>query len=72
MSIPYWPLKSTVGGGMGELGVARGQIQLLASMFHPDTDNDVAPSAFNLPEPPPGIPASPLVPPPEISGFRWQ
>ena len=44
------------GGGMGELGVARGQIQLLASLFHPDTFNDVAPSAFNLPEPPPGIP----------------
>ena len=60
------------GGGMGELGVARGQIQLLASLFHPDTFNDVAPSAFNLPEPPPGIPASPLVPPQEISGFRWQ
>ncbi len=60
------------GGGMGELGVARGQIQLLASLFHPDTANDVAPSAFNLPEPPPGIPASPLVPLQEISGFRWQ
>ena len=58
--------------GMGELGVARGQIQLLASLFHPDTANDVAPSAFNLPEPPPGIPASPLVPLQEISGFRWQ
>jgi hypothetical protein len=60
------------GGGMGELGVARGQIQLLASLFHPDTFNDVAPSAFNLPEPPPGIPGSPLVPLREISGFRWQ
>jgi hypothetical protein len=60
------------GGGMGELGVARGQIQLLASLFHPDTFNDVAPSAFNLPQPPPGIPASPLVPPREIAGFRWQ
>ena len=32
------------GGGMGELGVARGQIQLLASLFHPDGPNDVAPS----------------------------
>jgi L-alanine-DL-glutamate epimerase-like enolase superfamily enzyme len=60
------------GGGMGELGVARGQIQLLASLFHPDTFNDVAPSAFNLPEPPPGIPPSPLVPLQEISGFRWE
>jgi L-alanine-DL-glutamate epimerase-like enolase superfamily enzyme len=60
------------GGGMGELGVARGQIQLLAALFHPDTYNDVAPSAFNLPEPPPGIPPSPLVPVQEISGFRWR
>ena len=60
------------GGGMGELGVARGQIQLLASLFHPDTlDEGIAPSAFNLPEPPPGIPPSPLVPLEEISGFRW-
>ena len=32
------------GGGMGELGVARGQIQLLASLFHPDAPNDVAPA----------------------------
>ncbi|HEX4519760.1 MAG TPA: hypothetical protein VH063_09295 [Gaiellaceae bacterium] len=60
------------GGGMGELGVARGQIQLLASLFHPDTFNDVAPSEFNLPELPPGLRAGPLVPRPEISGFRWQ
>ena len=37
------------GGGMGELGVARGQIQLLASLFHPDTFNDVAPSASTCP-----------------------
>ncbi|HEY4348758.1 MAG TPA: hypothetical protein VGM80_14335 [Gaiellaceae bacterium] len=59
------------GGGMSELGVARGQIQLLASLFHPDTFNDVAPAAFNLPEPPPGLARSPLVPGREISGFRW-
>ena len=31
------------GGGMGELGVARGQIQLLAAMFSPDGPNDIAP-----------------------------
>jgi hypothetical protein len=58
------------GGGMGELGIARGQIELLASLFHPDTPNDVAPSDFNLADPPAGLPASPLeigTPPP---GFR--
>ncbi len=31
------------GGGMGELGVGRGQIELLAALFHPDAPNDVAP-----------------------------
>ena len=58
------------GGGMGENGVGRGQIQLLASIFHPDTPNDVAPSAFNLEDPPEGLPSSPLPPQPEAIGFR--
>ena len=31
------------GGGMGELGIGRGQIELLAALFHPDAPNDVAP-----------------------------
>jgi L-alanine-DL-glutamate epimerase-like enolase superfamily enzyme len=59
------------GGGMGELGVGRGQIELLASLFHPDGPNDVAPSAFNAPEPSPGLPASPLVLDGLGPGFRW-
>jgi L-alanine-DL-glutamate epimerase-like enolase superfamily enzyme len=59
------------GGGMGELGPARGQVELLASIFHPDSPNDVAPSAFNLPEPPPGLPASPYDPGSPPPGFRW-
>jgi L-alanine-DL-glutamate epimerase-like enolase superfamily enzyme len=59
------------GGGMGELGIARGQVELLASIFHPDADNDVAPSAFNAPELEAALPASPLVPPDLSPGFRW-
>jgi L-alanine-DL-glutamate epimerase-like enolase superfamily enzyme len=59
------------GGGMGELGVGRGQIELLASLFHPDGPNDVAPSAFNAPEPLPGLPGSPLVLDGLGAGFRW-
>lgn len=59
------------GGGQFELGVGRGQIQYLASLFHADAPNDVAPSAFNLPEPAPGLPASPLAPAPSTVGFRW-
>jgi len=48
------------GGGQFELGPGRGQIQLLASLFHGDAPNDVAPAAFNEPTPPAGLPGSPL------------
>jgi L-alanine-DL-glutamate epimerase-like enolase superfamily enzyme len=60
------------GGGQFELGVGRGQIQYLASLFHPDAPNDVAPSGYNLPEPPDGLPSSPLAASPSQTGFRWQ
>jgi L-alanine-DL-glutamate epimerase-like enolase superfamily enzyme len=59
------------GGGQFELGVGRGQIQYLASVFHPDAPNDVAPGAFNLPITPEGLPSSPLSPTPSAVGFRW-
>jgi hypothetical protein len=48
------------GGGQFELGPGRDQIQLLASLFHPDAPNDVAPGGFNASEPLPDLPASPL------------
>jgi hypothetical protein len=57
------------GGGQFELGVGRGHIQYLAALFHPDTPNDVAPGAFNLPDPTPGLPASPLAVTPRATGF---
>ncbi len=56
------------GGGQWELGPGRGQIQLLASLFHPETPNDVAPRAFNL-EPQAGLPSSPLAVAPRETGF---
>jgi hypothetical protein len=58
------------GGGQFELGPGRGQIQYLASIFHPDTPNDVAPAAYNA-DPKPGLPASPLAPASSQTGFRW-
>ena len=42
------------GGGQFELGVGRGQNQYLASMFHADAPNDVAPTGYNLPGSPGG------------------
>jgi hypothetical protein len=59
------------GGGQGEVGVGREQIQYLASLFHPDTPNDVAPSGYNDPAVPDGLPESPLEPRPAPAGFRW-
>ncbi|HEY8639719.1 MAG TPA: hypothetical protein VIL53_04355 [Solirubrobacterales bacterium] len=59
------------GGGQGETGPGRGQIQYLASLFHPDTSNDVAPSGYNDPAVPDDLPASPMDPVPSPTGFRW-
>jgi hypothetical protein len=59
------------GGGQFELGPGRGQIQYLASLFHPGTPNDVAPSGYNDPRLPDGLPPSPLEPAPPPAGFRW-
>ena len=59
------------GGGQTELGPGRGQIQLLASLFHPDGPNDVAPGGYNDPEPRAGLPESPLEPRFAALGFRW-
>jgi hypothetical protein len=56
------------GGGQWELGPGRGQIQLLASLFHPETPNDVAPREYNL-EPKPGLRESPLAVEPRATGF---
>ncbi len=59
------------GGGQFELGPGRGQAQYLASMFHPDTPNDLAPSGYNADDPADGLPASPLATAASPTGFRW-
>jgi L-alanine-DL-glutamate epimerase-like enolase superfamily enzyme len=56
------------GGGQFELGVGRRQIQVLASLFYPDGPNDVAPREYNMGDPRPGLPQSPLDSP-EAVGF---
>jgi L-alanine-DL-glutamate epimerase-like enolase superfamily enzyme len=59
------------GGGQTELDVGRGHIQYLASLFHPDTPNDTAPSGYNEPQLPDGLLTSPLEPRIAPAGFRW-
>jgi hypothetical protein len=59
------------GGGMFEQGPGRGQLQYLASLFHPDTPNDIAPPEYNLQAVSPSLPRAPLAPEPHPSGFRW-
>ena len=59
------------GGGQFELGPGRGQIQYLASLFHPEGPNDAAPGGYNDPDPPPGLPDPPLPVAAEAVGFRW-
>jgi L-alanine-DL-glutamate epimerase-like enolase superfamily enzyme len=59
------------GGGMFEQGPGRGQLQYLASLFHPDGPNDIAPAGYNLQSPSPDLPRSPLAPEPHTTGFGW-
>ena len=59
-------------GGMLELGPGRGQVQYLASIFHPEAPNDIAPVGYNEASPPDGLPSSPLAPVPAVTGFRWE
>jgi L-alanine-DL-glutamate epimerase-like enolase superfamily enzyme len=59
------------GGGMYELGPGRGQIQYLASLFHPDAPNDTSPEGFLRADVPEGLPDGPLDPAPAQIGFRW-
>lgn len=60
------------GGGQFELGVGRQHLHALASLFYPDSPNDIAPRAYNVPDPEPGLPRSPLDPPSDSVGFEWE
>lgn len=62
---------SLYGGGQFELSAGRDHIQALASLFYPDSPNDVAPRPYNAPKPHPDVPPSPLEPPTNARGFQW-
>lgn len=57
------------GGGQYELGTGRSQIQELASLFHPEGPNDVAPVAFHQWQEAESLPAGPLSPAGSGTGF---
>ena len=59
------------GGGQFELGPGRGQAQYLASLFHPDTPNDLARCGYNENEPRPGCRRARCRRRPVATGFRW-
>lgn len=59
------------GGGQFELGVGREHIHAIASLFYPESVNDVAPSAYNDPELTAELPKSPLTPPQQPAGLHW-
>ncbi|HWF36631.1 MAG TPA: hypothetical protein VG295_14725 [Solirubrobacteraceae bacterium] len=59
------------GGGQFELGPGRGQAQYLASLFHSDTPNDLAPAGYNVNDPADGLSPSPLPVAADAVGFRW-
>ncbi|WP_276274144.1 hypothetical protein [Haloarcula litorea] len=58
------------GGGQTELSVGREHIHAFASLFYPDSPNDVAPRGFNDPNPRAGLPESPLVPRGDFHGLQ--
>ena len=62
---------SMYGGGQFELGVGREHIQTIASLYYAAAANDVAPSAYNVPPPRPGLPESPLQPPAKPRGLAF-
>lgn len=59
------------GGGMFELGPGRGQLQYLASLFHPEGPNDLAPPEYNMAQFDGLLPPCPLPPEAHTTGFRW-
>lgn len=59
------------GGGMFELDAGRSHSQAFASLFYPDSPNDLAPTAYHRFEIGDSLPESPLAPPATPSGIGW-
>ena len=59
-------------GGQYELGIGRQHIHVLASIFHPEAPNDVAPRVYNQENIPEDVPKSPLRPQENMKGLEWR
>ena len=60
------------GGGQFELDVGREHLHAIASLFYPNAPNDIAPKAYNDPEPSGDLPSTPLTPPADPRGLSWK
>lgn len=63
---------SLYAGGQFELDVGRAHSQALASLWFAEAPNDIAPTGYNVPEPPTDLPGSPLRPPDDPVGIGWE
>lgn len=59
------------GGGQFELDIGREHIHAFASIFYPETPNDVAPRIYNQEKIPENPPKSPLKPGEKLKGLEW-
>lgn len=59
------------GGGQFELDIGRRQLQTLASLFYPNSPNDIAPREYHSPDLPNHPATSPLAIPTDTPGFGW-
>ena len=59
------------GGGQFELDVGREHLHTIASLFYPESPNDVAPTGYNDATPGAELPSSPLEVPRNRRGLQW-
>jgi len=59
------------GGGMFELDAGRAHSQAIASLFYPNSPNDLAPPAYHTYRADRSYPSSPLEPPAKPTGIGW-
>ncbi|WP_338740752.1 hypothetical protein [Haloplanus salilacus] len=59
------------GGGMFELDAGRAHSQAIASLFYPNSPNDLAPPVYHQYQADKSYPSSPLDPPAKLTGIGW-